>query len=51
MPERATSQKARESWQLWGIISEFVEATERLSEIRPAVSIFGSARTPPGTQL
>jgi uncharacterized protein (TIGR00730 family) len=49
MPERATSQKARESWQLWGIISEFVEATERLSEIRPAVSIFGSARTPPGT--
>jgi uncharacterized protein (TIGR00730 family) len=49
MPERATSQKARESWQLWGIISEFVEATERLSEIRPAVSIFGSARTQPGT--
>jgi uncharacterized protein (TIGR00730 family) len=49
MPERATQQKARESWQLWGIISEFVEATERLSEIRPAVSIFGSARTRPGT--
>lgn len=49
MPERATSQKARESWQLWGIISEFVEATERLSEIRPAVSIFGSARASPGT--
>jgi len=47
MPERATSQKARESWQLWGIISEFVEATERLSEIRPAVSIFGSARLKP----
>src|SRR5262245_28155965 len=48
MPERATSQKARESWQLWGIISEFVEASERLSEIRPAVSIFGSARALPG---
>ncbi|MGH6609021.1 MAG: TIGR00730 family Rossman fold protein [Burkholderiaceae bacterium] len=47
MPERATSQKARESWHLWGIISEFVEATERLSEIRPAVSIFGSARAKP----
>jgi uncharacterized protein (TIGR00730 family) len=44
MPERATSQKARESWHLWGIISEFVEATEHLSEIRPAVSIFGTAR-------
>jgi len=45
-PDRATSVKARESWQMWGIISEFVEASERLSEIRPAVSIFGSARIP-----
>ncbi|HEU0201437.1 MAG TPA: TIGR00730 family Rossman fold protein [Burkholderiaceae bacterium] len=51
MPERATSQKARESWHLWGIISEFVEASERLSEIRPAVSIFGSARTLPGSPV
>ena len=47
MPERATSQKARESWHVLGIISEFIEAAERLSEIRPAVSIFGSARTRP----
>jgi len=46
-PDRATSVKARESWQMWGIISEFVEASERLSEIRPSVSIFGSARTAP----
>jgi len=37
---------ARESWRLFGIMAEFVEATERLAEIRPAVSIFGSARTP-----
>lgn len=51
MPERATAQKARESWHLWGIISEFVEAAERLSEIRPAVSIFGSARATPGSPL
>jgi len=29
------------------IMSEFVEATERLASIRPAVSIFGSARTAP----
>jgi hypothetical protein len=28
-------------------MSEFVEATQRLSAIRPAVSIFGSARTHP----
>lgn len=38
---------ARESWRIFGIMAEFVEATERLSAIRPAVSIFGSARTPP----
>ena len=44
-PERSTSLKARESWHIYGIISEFVEATEKLAEIRPAVSIFGSART------
>jgi uncharacterized protein (TIGR00730 family) len=37
---------ARESWRMLGIMSEFVEATERLASIRPAVSIFGSARTP-----
>jgi uncharacterized protein (TIGR00730 family) len=51
MPERATSQKARESWHLWGIISEFVEAAEKLSEIRPAVSIFGSARSLPDSPV
>ena len=37
---------AREAWRVFGIMSEFVEATERLSAIRPAVSIFGSARVP-----
>jgi predicted Rossmann-fold nucleotide-binding protein len=31
---------------VFGIIAEFAEATERLSRIRPAVSIFGSARVP-----
>jgi uncharacterized protein (TIGR00730 family) len=46
-PERSTSLKARESWHILGIISEFVEASEKLAEIRPAVSIFGSARTKP----
>ncbi|MCK6411981.1 MAG: TIGR00730 family Rossman fold protein [Azonexus sp.] len=40
---------ARESWRIFGIMSEFVEATERLSAIKPAVTIFGSARIKPGT--
>ncbi|MET3447801.1 uncharacterized protein (TIGR00730 family) [Ralstonia sp. 1138] len=42
--ERATAKKARASWQMFTIMAEFIEATEYLSEIRPAVSIYGSAR-------
>ena len=38
---------AQESWRIFGIMSEFVEATERLAAIRPAVTIFGSARVRP----
>ncbi len=38
---------ARESWRVFEIMAEFVEATERLGPIRPAVSIFGSARVSP----
>lgn len=38
---------AREAWHLFGIMSEFVDATERMSNIHPAVSIFGSARLAP----
>ncbi|MCA1926168.1 MAG: TIGR00730 family Rossman fold protein [Thiobacillus sp.] len=47
-PTRAAeiNYSARESWRMLGIMAEFVEATERLAGIRPAVSIFGSARTP-----
>jgi len=38
---------ARESWRIFGIMSEFVEATERLAAIKPAVTMFGSARVKP----
>lgn len=38
---------AHESWHAFEIMSEFVDATERLKQITPAVSIFGSARTRP----
>jgi hypothetical protein len=38
--------RAREGWRVFEIMAEFVEATERLQAIQPAVSIFGSARTP-----
>lgn len=47
-PDTITSaMSARESWRIFGIMAEFVEATERLAAIRPAVSIFGSARIKP----
>ena len=41
----ARSFQARESWRVFEIMAEFVESTERLQQIQPAVSIFGSART------
>jgi hypothetical protein len=34
----------RESWKIFQIIAEFVEGFERLSSIKPSVSVFGSAR-------
>jgi uncharacterized protein (TIGR00730 family) len=40
----------REAWKLFGIMAEFFEATEKLQGIRPAVSIFGSARVKEGSQ-
>ncbi len=40
----APASTAREAWRVFGIMSEFVGATERLAGVRPAVSIFGSAR-------
>ena len=41
---------AREAWKLFGIMAEFFEATEKLSAIRPAVSMFGSARVAAGSR-
>ncbi len=39
---------SRESWKIFQIMAEFVAGFEHLSQIQPSVSIFGSARTPPG---
>ena len=46
-PSASKFTASQEAWRVFGIMSEFVEAAQRLAEIRPAVSIFGSARTPP----
>ncbi len=41
------SLSIEESWRIFRIMAEFVEAIETLSKIKHAVSIFGSARTKP----
>jgi len=41
--------KTENSWNIFKIMSEFVEGYEALSRIGPCVSIFGSARTKPGS--
>jgi uncharacterized protein (TIGR00730 family) len=49
IPDSSTApatSNAREAWRVFGIMAEFVEATDRLAQVRPAVSIFGSARVP-----
>ena len=39
--------KAGDSWQIFKIMSEFVEGFEKMAKIGPCVSVFGSARTKP----
>lgn len=39
--------KGENSWTMFKVIAEFVDGFERLNEIGPCISIFGSARTKP----
>lgn len=41
---------AEETWRIFRIMAEFVEGIEVMSRVGPAISVFGSARTPPGTK-
>ena len=43
-PQALYSSNGQEAWRVLGIMSEFTVATERLQGVRPAVSMFGSAR-------
>lgn len=40
--------KSNDSWAIFKIMGEFVNGYEKLSQIGPCVSVFGSARTKPG---
>jgi len=48
-PERArlTTDLTGDAWRVFRIMSEFVEGFDTLARLGPAVSVFGSARTPP----
>ena len=43
-PQAMYSSNGQEAWRVLGIMAEFVSAAERLRGVRPAVSMFGSAR-------
>ena len=47
LPTPSTRKLSRHSWKVFQIMAEFVEGYEKLAEIHPAVSIFGSARFDP----
>ncbi|MEL6674234.1 MAG: TIGR00730 family Rossman fold protein [Bacteroidota bacterium] len=40
---------SQDSWTVFKVMAEFVEGFEKMAAIGPCVSIFGSARTQPGT--
>ncbi len=41
--------RIKDTWHIFRIMAEFVEGYEVMSEVGPCVSVFGSARTKPGT--
>jgi uncharacterized protein (TIGR00730 family) len=43
-PQALFASNGQEAWRVLGIMSEFTIATERMRGVRPAVSVFGSAR-------
>lgn len=48
-PKNWNEVKTNDSWALFKIMAEFVEGYEKMAKIGPCVSIFGSARTQPGS--
>jgi len=47
-PQALYTSNGQEAWRLLGIMAEFQLAADRMRGIRPAVSMFGSARVPAG---
>lgn len=49
--DQSSDWKHEDPWRVLRIQSEFVEGFEALSEVGPAISVFGSARTRPDDPL
>lgn len=47
MPVDKMEEMNRETWRLFRILAEFVDGFELMSDVGPAVTVFGSARTEP----
>ncbi len=45
------SFRTEDTWRVFRIMAEFVDGFETLSKIGPAVTVFGSARSKPGTSV
>ena len=46
-PHALNTTNGQEAWRVLGIMAEFQMAADRLNGVRPAVSVFGSARVKP----
>ena len=49
-PKQWKKMKGENSWTMFKVLAEFVEGFEKMSAVGPCISIFGSARTKPGTE-
>ena len=47
-PKQTLAPGPEDAWRVFKIMAEFVEGFETMSQVGPAVSLFGSARTRPG---
>lgn len=50
VPKNWNEVKSNDSWALFKIMAEFVEGYEKMAKIGPCVSLFGSARSQPGSE-
>jgi uncharacterized protein (TIGR00730 family) len=50
-PKDWTEIKSTDSWDVFKIMAELVQGFEKLSKIGPCVTVFGSARSKPGTKF